>query len=754
MKLVGYSDRLSVAQGETVRFMVSSQHASYTSELVRLIHGDENPEGPGFKERRVPSAIDGVRRGREQVIRGGSYAIVADDSALRPTAGFTLTAWIYATTPRAGPQGLMTRWSPRGPEGFGLFIDTGGDLAVWLGDGARIERYTTGSPLRSHEWYFVAASYEAASSRVVLYQAPVRRWPIEPTRAAATREAAVRPGGATGCPLIMAGRADGGEDRLLVSHLFNGRIDRPRVFGRALTHEEIARLEVGADPADLGNSLVAAWDFSLDMSSDRITDTSGRGLHGQTVNLPTRAMPGYNWSGKTLDFKQAPDQYGAIHFHADDLEDAGWEVDFELTVPRNLPSGVYAARLRAGESEDYLPFFVRPAQDAPTARIALLFPTLHYLTYANFRDLDLGAWDQTRAPNADPDLHPEEFRYIRQNQLFGLYDFHVDGSGVCYGSRRQPILNMRPKFRYRVWSAPARFPADLYLVDWLEAKGIAADVITDDDLHAEGQALLAPYRVVITGSHHEYWTAGMLDAIEAYLDSGGRLMYLGGNGFFGVTSVHPEKPHVIEVRRWGTSWPFELPPGERYHSTTGELGGTWRNRGRAPQRILGVGTSAAGFDRGTYYVRQPASFDPRAAFIFEGIGDDERIGDIPSLVMRHGAAGYEMDRADRGLGTPPHALLLASSVGHSAVYDAMLDEQLAFRAGPDGIGPSTPPTPGTVHPFIRADMVYFETANGGAVFSVGSIGWRSCLSYNTYENTVSRVTENVLRRFVLDDPLP
>src|SRR5262249_14625164 len=158
------------------------------------------------------------------------------------------------------------------------------------------------------------------------------------------------------------------------------------------------------------------------------------------------------------------------------------------------------ARLRAGESEDYLPFFVRPARSAPTAQVALLFPTFHYQAYANFRDLDLGAWDPVRAPNADPSLHPEAYQYIGQNRLFGLYDFHVDSSGVCYGSRLLPILNLRPKFRYRVWAAPARFPADLYLVDWLDAKGVTADVITDEDLHVEGQPVLAPYRVVITGS--------------------------------------------------------------------------------------------------------------------------------------------------------------------------------------------------------------------------------------------------------------
>ena len=72
MKIVGYSDRLSVMQGGTVRFMVSCEDSTYRADLVRLIHGDENPQGPGFRERRVPSAIDGDRPGRKQIIRHGS----------------------------------------------------------------------------------------------------------------------------------------------------------------------------------------------------------------------------------------------------------------------------------------------------------------------------------------------------------------------------------------------------------------------------------------------------------------------------------------------------------------------------------------------------------------------------------------------------------------------------------------------------------------------------------------------------------
>jgi N,N-dimethylformamidase len=55
---------------------------------------------------------------------------------------------------------------------------------------------------------------------------------------------------------------------------------------------------------------------------------------------------------------------------------------------------------------------------------------------------------------------------------------------------------------------------------------------------------------------------------------------------------------------------------------------------------------------------------------------------------------------------------------------------------------------------VRADIVYFEGPKGGAVFSVGSIAWLGALSYNDGNNNVSRITENVLRRFASPEPLP
>jgi N,N-dimethylformamidase len=61
---------------------------------------------------------------------------------------------------------------------------------------------------------------------------------------------------------------------------------------------------------------------------------------------------------------------------------------------------------------------------------------------------------------------------------------------------------------------------------------------------------------------------------------------------------------------------------------------------------------------------------------------------------------------------------------------------------------------GIESPLVRADMVFFETLNGGAVFSTGSIGWAGSLAHDGYRNNISTITENVLRRFISPEPFP
>ena len=118
MRLTGYSDWLSAAPGGAIEFKVSSEHPSYEAAIVRLVHGDPNPLGPGFIEREIETTVTGSYPGRVQEIHTGSYGIVPDHPALRPEGAFTISAWIMPNTPDRGTQGIVSKWDPDGPAGF------------------------------------------------------------------------------------------------------------------------------------------------------------------------------------------------------------------------------------------------------------------------------------------------------------------------------------------------------------------------------------------------------------------------------------------------------------------------------------------------------------------------------------------------------------------------------------------------------------------------------------------------------------
>ena len=117
MKLVGYTDKLSVEGGEELKFMVSSEPESYTAELVRLIHGHTHPTGPGFKAEAVDSTFAGDYAGQVQNLRLGSYVRVPDPGPLAPAGDFTVQMWIRPTMADKQAQTLISR---RGEEGNGI----------------------------------------------------------------------------------------------------------------------------------------------------------------------------------------------------------------------------------------------------------------------------------------------------------------------------------------------------------------------------------------------------------------------------------------------------------------------------------------------------------------------------------------------------------------------------------------------------------------------------------------------------------
>lgn len=745
--IMGYSDEISACPGDTISFMVSCANAtSYRARLVQIIHGDTSPEGPGYKERAVTADFEGDYPARRQEIYAGSHIIAPGHPALDGGEGLTVQAFVWPTTPGKGAQTLVSRWDAATGAGFVFGLDASGALSFTLTDGKGDSgTVATGKPLLGRAWYFVAATYDTRTGEIALHQEPLAPYAGTDDEAHVVESVKVAGPGGAGAPVMMAATAAGeGNGRVVGTHHYNGKIDRPRLCRRALSREEMERLAGDAIPPRLAPDVVAAWDFGQAIETETVIDVSANGLHGTAVNLPARAMTGHNWTGEEMSWRRKPEHYGAIHFHDDDLYDAEWQADFAFTVPEGLKSGLYAAHIATDEDEDFMPFVVRPPRGTATADVVFVIPTGSYMAYANEHLM-------TDAPLAE---HlTDQVAVMQQTDVFlhehreyggSCYDTHSDGSGVCYSSRLRPILTMRPK--YQSWlggkgSSLWQMNADTHIIDWLEEQGFSYDCITDEDVHYEGYAALAPYRVFMTSTHHEYWSREMWDALAAFKTAGGRLMYMGANAWYWRIAYHRTKPGVMEVRRAEDgirAWVAE--PGEYYHSFTGEYGGLWRRQGRPPQMVAGTGFTAQGFDVSSYYRRTPESHDPRARFIFEGV-DDEIIGDFG--LIGGGAAGLELDRADPALGTPPNALVLASSEGHSPVYMVVCEEILI----------NAPGMCGGEHPLVRADMVFYETPAGGGVFSTSSIAWAGSLSHDNYDNNVSRITANVLRRFLDATPL-
>jgi N,N-dimethylformamidase len=746
LKILGYPDRYSVAPGETITFMVSLEEGdAFDAQLVRVICGDCNPDGPGLKFRPVEAAANGRHSAARQTIDAGSYMNVAAAPPLLPGV-FTFFAMIWPTLPERGEQTIAAQWDPVAGQGFRIaLID--GRLALTIAAAGQTERCIVSATALKRQWYAIGCCVDSVAKRATLSQEPLRRYPFV-NDAGSASAALKRPAAASPSGFMLAGSplAAGG-----VGLHFDGKIDSPCLLSGAHDLKVFETLRTGAGPTR--EAIIGHWDFSRSVETTRVEDIGPRGLHGALVNLPSRAMKGWNWTGEIHDWRQKPEHYGAIHFHHDDLYDAGWKPSVACAIPHNLASGPYALHIRSGPSdeeatrEDYIPFFVRPPRDSAKRsagpKVAFLAPTCAYMAYANHAEHITAREAERTIGRLLQFGHADLYMYDHPELGGSLYDSHADGSGVAISSRLRPVLNFSS--RYHSWlgghgSALWQYNADTHLFDWLDHQGIDYDVVTDEDLHADGYELIKDYRVILTGTHPEYHSTAMWDAMSQWLGNGGRLMYLGANGWYWRVAFHQELPGVIEVRRAEDgirTWATE--PGEYHHGFTGEFGGLWRRIGRPPNLICGLGFIAQGFDVSSYYRRGPDADDPRAAFIFEDV-PDEIIGDFG--LIGGGAAGLELDCITRDLGSPANILRLASSENHSALVMLVNEE---FGVVPANIG-------GDQNDRVRADLAFAETPSGGALFGVGSIAWCGSLSHNSYDNNVSRITANVLRRFMKEEP--
>ena len=707
--LTGYVDRWSAKQGKPIRFMVSSTGgAPFDLRFVRHTCPDPNPHGPGYREIAMPSPLDGTRAGQQQHAFLGSFGRVP--ALAIPSGAVTLRATIWPTTPAKGRQGIIAVTIGAWTLSLGIGESGGAMLAVAGPSGITTAEVTR--QLRERRWYDITGTV-SEDGRLTIAQTPQK--PLADDGTASAQGAAPCPGGIAS--VFLAALPPDGSGAPASAH-YNGKIEAPAI----------------ANPA----GRIAAWDFTRGIPTQIASDTGPQSVHAALVNLPARAMTGANWTGTVHDWKTDPAQYGAIHFHDDDQGDLGWQESFCLTVPQDWPSGLYAAHIRSDAGEDYIPFVVRPA--TPSSDVVFLLPTFSYQVYGCFvrpgrgdeiaaRARDWGALTET------PDMNPQFGR--------SCYNYHSDGSGVSLVSMLRPQLDTRPR-QFSLMdpieggSGTGRIGADGYFLHWLTTEGIAHDVITDHDVHEDGVEALAPYRVVIAGQHPEYHSDRMMQGFEDYLAGGGRLMYLGGNGFYWRAEPSEFAPHALEVRRAESgirTWATE--PGESYNQFGGGYGGLWRRIGRSGHKLVGINFSSQGRHIGFPYKFTDGINDPRAAFMTAGL--DVAVGAAfgETGFMGGGAAGFELDSVNFKYGSPPNVLIVAKGIVIHEDYGWVNEDMLVHR-----------------HPLPQedwscADMTFFETPAGGAVFSVGSMTYAGSL---VVPGTLRTLTTNVLKRFI--DPTP
>ena len=207
--LMAYADAISVRPGDTIGFKVSCDGADQLQRAHRAA------AEPGGRSRcaAVPHRTGGDAGQRQlpartQPLRAGSWAMVPAHPLIGALRSFSIAALVWPTLPGDGRQAIAGTWSESGGAGFGLMLNEAGEAELRLGSTV----LRSGQKLLSRKWYFVAASYDAATGAIALHQDLLADKTMtvasSVTRRRMADNVALRDG-----PLLFGGLARGGQRR-------------------------------------------------------------------------------------------------------------------------------------------------------------------------------------------------------------------------------------------------------------------------------------------------------------------------------------------------------------------------------------------------------------------------------------------------------------------------------------------------------------------------------------------------------------
>ncbi len=367
----------------------------------------------------------------------------------------------------------------------------------------------------------------------------------------------------------------------------------------------------------------------------------------------------------------------------------------KVTAPAKSGLHYFHASTKSGLSFGF-PWVIAPAK--PQAAVAVLASNLTWNAYNAFGGRSNYIHADKFPPTPTVNSRQELKRYTDPlHQTWGCESY----TPLSF-DRPEPINSIDPheKITDPIEGRAACHiaPAEWRLLGWLEREGFPYDYYAESQLHS-GVLDLSKYKVLILSTHPEYWTRRMYDRVKTWVfQEGGKLMYLGGNGLNCEVELIDENTMVCHNTKISSLWPAGMDNAES----------RFARRHESEANLLGVVFTPSGIMTGAPYRVVDGSH-----WVFAGTG--LKNGDLfgqKSLHMRcpGGASGHETDKISPS--SPKNVKLLAKGLN------------------PDDGG---------------AEMVCFDTAGGGAVFSVGSICYPSSLPV---DEGVSKVTANVLRRFL------
>ncbi len=215
----------------------------------------------------------------------------------------------------------------------------------------------------------------------------------------------------------------------------------------------------------------------------------------------------------------------------------GWTPSFVIPVESGWVSGAYVVRCSAtvdGRAEDVHEhiFIVRPAaQQAPGKRVLLIAATSTWNAYNDWGGSN--HYQGYCGPNGDrfsPTLS------IHRPLAKGFVSLPADAPrAVLFES---PAIMSEPRYPHMEWAYANGYSKkymssgwasfERHFVTWAEAEGYDVDIISQTDLHFN-PAILDRYSCVACVGHDEYWSWEMRDAIDTYVERGGRIARFAGN---------------------------------------------------------------------------------------------------------------------------------------------------------------------------------------------------------------------------------